>query len=241
MKKIIVAIMAFALLNSCSSDAEVSELDAPSSDQLRQERLGDVLPRNSDNSFDLAGILHNEIAIKYYDRSSFPTTTSGIAMLIDSLANLRTDFLAIKGANYQGVPVQRIDYLIQHRDSCIDRALQTTLISARAQLKLRIFVNDLENLVQDDKDYSVIYSFITLFESKVISDTLLSAKDKEVVLTTTSIARHSAFLKKKKPKRPRDPDWDWLTANVMSGTDGAAEGTAEAVTMAVVAGIADND
>ena len=241
MKKFILAILAFALLNSCSGDHEFSEIDTNGTDLIRQERLGDILPQNSDNDFDVAGILHNEIAIQYYDRKTFPTTSAGIAALVDSIANSNNGFLSIKGSNYGGVPVQRVDFLLQPRDSCVSRVIKTSGLSSRAKLQLRGFVNDLEDLIENEDSYPVIYSFITSFESAVMGDSLLSANDKEVVLTTTSIARHSAHMKKKKPKRPRDPDWDWLTANIMSGTDGAVDGTADAVTRAVVTGIADND
>lgn len=236
MKKLAL-IALLAILSFCSDDSEIIE---HRNQDLSHARLGDTLPRNSDNAFDLAGKIHNDLLSSYYSGVIFPATTSEIAFLIDSLALWNIDFALIKGSNYAGVNATRVDYLVTPRDSCVTRVINSSSLSVYARSSLKTFVENLQFITDDEKDYEPIYHFIAAYEADVLGDTSLTPKDKEVILITTSIARFSVYAKKKRPKKNEDPDWAWLTANIMVGADGADIGLAEAVSHAVVAGIVDN-
>lgn len=240
MKNFIQCLALMAFFTSCTIDA-----DMPTShDQQHYDgvysRFGDTLPQNSDNKYDIAGRIHNELLNVYYGGSKLPTTASSIATLVDSLANLNSDFVSIKGSGYVPVPVFRIEYLLTNRDSSVTRVLNSSRLSSYAKNNFKPFLGDLEDLIENENNYEVIYAFITGFEADVMSDTVLTAHDQEVILTTTSIARFTVHMKRKKPKKNEDPDWYWLIANIVAGTDGADTGTAEAISRAVVTGIVDN-
>lgn len=239
MKNLIYLLFA-VLLCSCSSESlETAEAQNRVA-EMQNSRFGDTLPQNSDNEYDYAGKIHNDILTAYYGGAFFPSTIAEIAQIVDSLANLHPDFTAIKGSSYVPVSVTRVEYLLADRDSTMARVLGSSGLSLHAKQFLTGFMEDLDDLIADDEDYDSIHSFITTLETAIISDSLLSFNEKEVLFTTTSIARYTVYMKRKRPKKNQDPDWDWLTANIMGGTDGAVTGTAEAISRAVVTGIADN-
>lgn len=113
-------------------------------------------------------------------------------------------------------------------------------MSAAAKSSLTDFVNSFIVLFDNEYNCEVLYQAVVDYETIVLKDSLLTAKDKRIILTTTSIARHSAYLARKKPKKNTDPDWTILVVNIVAAADGAEYGLAESVTEGLVAGIASN-
>ena len=240
MKNLILCFAVVAFFTSCSVNDEVPSGNTEQIDDGISARFGDTLPQNSDNDFDIAGKIHNELVNAYYGQSNFPSTTSGISLVVDSLASLNTNFVSIRGIGYSQVPVLRVEYLLTNRDSCVTRVLNSSRLSLYARSSFKEFIGELGVLIDGGSNYVSAYNFISSFEAEVLSDTLLTAHDKEVILTTTSIARYTVYMKRKKPKKNEDPDWYWLIANIVAGADGADIGMAEAISRAVVTGIVDN-
>lgn len=54
------------------------------------------------------------------------------------------------------------------------------------------------------------------------------------------MARHSAYMARKKPKKNTDPDWTILVVNIVAAADGAENGMAKSVTEGLVGGITSN-
>ena len=86
----------------------------------------------------------------------------------------------------------------------------------------------------------VLSDFVIKYENAVIANPAFTTNDKKVMLITTSIARHSTYMARKKPKKNTDPDWIIFVGNIIAGTEGSEDGAAKAVTMALVTGIAQN-
>jgi len=96
------------------------------------------------------------------------------------------------------------------------------------------------SLCETEDDYEVIYNYIVAYETIVLKSTSFTESDKRVALITTSVARHSAYYRKKRPKKNKDPEWDLMVGNIIAATDGAATGIQESVMRALIVGIAQN-
>lgn len=113
-------------------------------------------------------------------------------------------------------------------------------MTAAGKVSLDSFVNSLLSLLDKEDNCDVFYDFVVNYEATIINNPLLTERDKRIILTTSSIARHTTYRAMKRPKKNTDPDWDLLIGNIMGGTDGAIYNRAEAITMALVTGIAQN-
>ena len=222
---------------SCTTDSDTAQQDAITTVTNRTVNL---LPGNNTNPYDEAGWLHNELFESYYASGNLPTSISGIANRVEAIADANAGFSAIKTSTYHVVSTERVQYILDHKNTCINDVISASSLTAKAKLSLGTFINSLVVVFDTETNCDVLYKFVADYESGIINDSLLTARDKQIMLITTSIARHSAYLAKKKPKKNTDPDWTVLVGNVVAATDGAEYGMAESVTEALVAGIAQN-
>ena len=205
-----------------------------------ENRTANVLPGNSNNPYDEAGWLHNELFESYYASGDLATSVSGIANRIEAIADANTGFKAIKTSTYHTVSVERVQYLLDHKNTCAADIISASSLTAKARLSLATFINSFVVVFDTETNCDVLYRFVVDYEKEVLNDSLLTAKDKQIILTTTSIARHSGYLAKKKPKKNTDPDWTILIVNIIGATDGAEYGSAESLVEGLVGGIAQN-
>lgn len=205
-----------------------------------KNRTVNVLPGNNNNPYDEAGWLHNELFESYYASGNLATSVSGIANRIEAIADVNTGFKAIKTSTYHTVSVERVQYLLDHKNTCVADIISASSLTAKARLSLTSFINSFAIVFDSETNCDVLYRFVVDYEKEVLNDSLITAKDKQIILTTTSIARHSGYLAKKKPKKNTDPDWTILIVNVIGATDGAEYGSAESLVEGLVGGIAQN-
>ena len=237
MKKIYSCLIILIFFTSCTTDSDTAQQDAITTVTNRTVNL---LPGNNTNPYDEAGWLHNELFESYYASGNLPTSISGIANRVEAIADANAGFSAIKTSTYHVVSAERIQYLLDHKNTCINDVISASSLTVKAKLSLGTFINSLVVVFDTETNCDVLYKFVADYESGIINDSLLTVRDKQIMLITTSIARHSAYLAKKKPKKNTDPDWTVLVGNVVAATDGAEYGMAESVTEALVAGIAQN-
>jgi hypothetical protein len=107
-------------------------------------------------------------------------------------------------------------------------------------LSLTAFITSFELCFHAGYESDDLYEKVIDYETTVLQNSGFTANDKRVILTTTSITRHSSYLARKKPKKNTDPDWTILIGNIVAAVDGAEDGAANAVVAALVAGIAQN-
>jgi len=228
-----------ASLVSCSPESENGSMEDPRSENNHQHRAGSAAPFNDRNHFDLAGQIHNELLSIYYEQSPLPGTTEAIAERVEAVAGHNNAFILLKPFAYSPVTGSGLDAMLDPSYG-VSQAIGASRLTPVAKESLLGFVSTLLEYVEKNERFEVIYEFAVNYEASVSVNPLLNEHDKEVILTTASIARHSAHFRKKKPKKNTDPDWDWLTANIIGGTEGANYGTAEAITYALAGGIAEN-
>ncbi|RKS03087.1 hypothetical protein [Flavobacterium sp. 102] len=233
----------FLFFISCSEPTNPSsESTATDGTLSRSVDLAYDLPaRNAANPYDDAGQIHHELLLTYYYADFQPLTFNGIVTTTTTIANSNASFNALtKDTPYVLTAEDRVLYILTHVDSCMTDIIDASLDTPSAKVSLADFTDSFFFLYQYEEDYSVIYDFVAAYESDVLKDTLWTEKDKRVILTTTSIARHTAYAKKKKPKKNKDPEWQYLVGNIAAAIDGADEGVEEAVMRGLITGIVEN-
>lgn len=232
------------ILVSCdsNSDTNLNEvIDAKQdANSLYAYRSAAKMPYNSDNPFDYAGRIHNEILEAYYQQESIPTNLMDIADRIEILAAYNKDFVSIRKPFYEAASIERAQYIINNKYSCLPEIISGSNLTLYGKVSLEAFINSSLELTRTNEDYEVIYDFIVTYESEVVSNSRLTEEDKQTILITSSILRHSASLAKKKPKKNTDPAWDKLICNIYGTAEDANKGVAEAITMGLICGIAEN-
>lgn len=237
MKNLYSCLIILTFFASCNNDTDI----VPQGETNNANRTtNELLPINNYNPYDEAGQLHDELFETYYASENLPSSISEIANRVETIANNNIRFNGIKSSTYHAVSSERVQYILDHQSTCVTDVISASSMTAKAKLSLSTFINSLIVVFDTETNCDVLYQFVADYETIIINDSLLTSKDKQIMLTTTSIARHSAYLAKKKPKKNTDPDWTVLVTNVIAATDGAAYGMAESVTEALVTGIAQN-
>lgn len=239
---ILVAALFGLSLTGCSTETN----DAPTMQTVStplpsiDDKEGDVFPFNSNNPYDYAGTLHNDILSDYYSSVPVPANTDDIAGQLLSIANTKPGYTALKEPFIFYPHSLKVQHMLDHPDTSVADVIADTGISSEAKSSLNGFVVTALILAQKDIEYKALYDFVCQYETKIIADMLLSSHDKEVILTTTSITRHSVYMAKKRPKKNTDPDWTIFIANIAGGIYGADHGCTAGIMIPLVAGIAQN-
>ena len=225
-------------LLSCSSDNETT--NSENVNAISAKRVT-TLPGNDANPHDEVGWLYNELFDTYYTNGNLGDSVSQIATQVQTIADANTSFNSIKGSPYHNVSSTRVQYLLDHPTTCVTDVISASSMSTVGKSSLANFINFFIVFLGTESDCDVIYQKVVAYENEVLLNTSLTEKDKQIIFTTTSVIRHSAYRARKKPKKNTDPDWDIFIGNIIASTEGAEYGSAEAATMALVTGIAQND
>lgn len=224
-------------LLSCSSDHGLTTHESSTG---YSAKFGTVLPNNDANPYDEAGLLYDELFDSYYVNGKFSDTIYQIISEVENLAETNANFNLIKGSSYQNIFSTRIEYLLQHPSTCVNDVVSASSMSTAGKTSLITFVTTFNTYITTENNCDSIYKKVIDYEDAVLLDSSLTKIDNRIILTTTSIARHSVYRARKKPKKNTDPDWIIFIGNIIAATEGAEYGSAEAVTMALVTGIAQN-
>lgn len=231
-------------LESCSTDSLMSA-DATKSTTTKNQNDSNnkdvyTMPINSDNPYDSAGRIHNELLETYFASENLPQSILAIADSVESIAHNHSEFNSMKSADYHAVSAVRVQHVISQNKTGISDIINDTDMTAPAKLSLNSFVNSLLLLCEMEDSCEVLYDFVVSYETGILTNPLMTERDKQIILTTSSIARHSTYLAKKRPKKNTDPDWIIFVGNIIGGAVGADYEKAEAITMALVTGIVQN-
>ncbi|CAM4041979.1 hypothetical protein FLSI110296_10585 [Flavobacterium sinopsychrotolerans] len=246
MKFIYLCLIVIPFFISCSesTDAIASDTKArvsKSSNRLIADSGSIVSPENDLNPYDIAGQLHAELYAVYYAEDSLSSSVASIADRVTMLANENESFTALAGIDYSFLSTDRVTYILSTIDSCTPEIIDASLVAPEAKNSFTTFVNSLFVLCETESNYAVIHDFVVTYENEISENSSFSLSDKEVILTTTSIARYAVYERKKRPKKNTDPEWDLLVANIAGGTEGSAESLEKAIVMSLITSIAENE
>jgi len=231
-------------LSSCSNDTTLSVNDTSSVFTENQNELthraGDIMPANSDNPYDSAGRIHNELLETYYASENLPQSISAIANRVLFIANEHSEFEGMKSSSYHTVSAERIQYIISHSDTIVSEIVNGLEMTLQAKLSLESFINSMLLLADKEDSCEGQYEYVVAYETDILINPLFTERDKQIILTTTSITRHSTYRVNKRPKKNTDPDWGIFVGRIIGAAEGSAYDSATAITMALATGIAQN-
>jgi hypothetical protein len=121
---------------------------------------------------------------------------------------LNEEYLTLRPATYLSPTAARIDYILSNQQVTALNIISNSSTTANAKLSLSGFLTELMNYSDLQKDYDSIYKLIVDYETAIIESNTLTANDKKIILTTTSVSRYGFYFASKHRRKPRDRDWD---------------------------------
>lgn len=237
MKRVYSCLFILIFLMACTTDEKPGQA-ANSVPSLQKE--DEIVPFNANNPYEYVGQVHDQLFESYYEGQSLPTTIEDICSKVETIANENTVFKNLKQSSYQPLVPSKVAYRVQHQSTCLTDVIAASTLSTAAKSSLAAFCSAFLTRFETESNGETLYAYAAYYESTMVDNLFISETDKRIILTTTAVARHSAYLAKKKPKKNTDPDWTILVGNIMAATEGAEESQAKAITMALATGIAAN-
>ena len=238
MKNLYSCLIILTFFTSCNSDTEA--LQDGTDNGILHRGINEPLPLITSNPFDNAGRLHDELFESYYESVNLPTSIPDIISRVETIAGTNTTFIEMKETNYYSVSPDRIQYIVEHKNTCVAEIIASSSLTAAAKVSLSEFINSLIVLFPTESSGDALSDFVIKYENAVSANPLFTTNDKKIMLISTSVARHSVCMARKRPKKNTDPDWIIFVGNIIAGTEGSEESSAKAVTMALVSGIVQN-
>lgn len=239
MKFFYLCILLCSLFISCSDHSDTLY------ENTTAQRIGpvsiDTIPINRDNPYDAVGQVHHELLTTYYNGEGLPLTLNGIVSTTQTIANDSSSFLNLTG----GVPYifnhsNRVAYIVSQPVGLLDEVISGSIAGSEARINLKSFINSLLDACEQEEDFGVLYEYIVSYENSILQNANLSSQDRQTILITSSIARHSVYARKKKPKKDKDPEWQYMVGNIVAALDGADDSMADAVMKGLITGIVEN-
>lgn len=238
MKHIYSCLIILTFFTSCADDEKNGQDGNPTANQKGSG--DDILPAYSNNPYDNAGQIYDEIFDAYYDGSVRPTQVQSIITQVETIANANISFTTINNSGYLPLSKERVEYLASKSSADIVGIVGTSHLSSYAKVSFSNFLLTAVALYETETDALKMYNAITRYEATVIANESFSANDKRILLTTTSIIRYTSYRAKKRPKKNTDPDWIIFIGHVFGTEEGAEESSAKAIIEGLVTGIVSN-
>ena len=197
--------------------------------------MKNLSPENSANEYDLAGKLHNDILEIYLTGNYQYTTVAEIKQQIDSIFIANTSLSTLNLDANSAVDFEEISEIITNPQSKLASVITNSSMASIAKLSLSNFMNTITTF--ENEGYEFLYQTIVSYESSVMNDPKFTSEDKRIILTTSSVVRHSLYFEKER----KDKDWDSSVGNRAGGISGALENSSTAVTRALITGILINN
>lgn len=219
------------LLVSCTNENmdETEILTTNPNDGQTTKVSQNLSPENPANPYDIAGKIHNDILDVYLSDNYSGSTTAEIVQKVDSIAALNTDFLNL-GTNLP-INFTAIQAIIDAPQTQLQQEITTAPMTDSAKVCLMNFMDFL--VLWEPDDYTVIHQSIISWESTVINNVQFTTEEKRIILTSSSIARHSLYYERKR----KDKDWETSVGNRAGAVQGAVDNCCTAINRSVVAGL----
>ncbi|MBC9795368.1 hypothetical protein [Sinomicrobium weinanense] len=212
---ILCAVLAWIAL-SCSTD---NDPYIDSSESVR------VQPENSANAYDYAGRIYQEFLESYPEHDLTSWDIEDIDKQVRSLWN-NYGYKTSQYERFSEIPTDTLP------EKNLEKILSEANLSASAKDSFLDFLNEI--LAQSGNDYNTWYNTICAYETEVAEAEWID-RDKQVILTTTSLLRYSGFtLYSAGEGEEEDEDWDVAVGNVVSMIITAIEDTPTAISNALL-------
>lgn len=223
---------------SCSTDEDIemeaSQSNASASINHKKENPGNWSPQNTANPYDQAGILYRQILEQYNANVPTNTTPSQIIFDIESIANGFSEFSPMKNNSYTPIVYNSINWILSTEESYHTAISNNNNLSITAKNQLETMASTLIQMIDAQATSKNIHDYIIGFEASISSSLVLTATEKMTILTSSSIARHANYQRKKGRR------WD-IHHGITGSVYGSSENMAKAVTTAASINVIGNN
>lgn len=226
------------LVYSCAEDTSApSDASTTVSSYYRTASIAE----NALNPYDSLGTVYYELYDAYYSSGSVPGTFGATLDSLTVYARASSNFVKLAGSSSYSFGMEsEIEDLLACTSNCVATVVSNAFETSSAISLFDSFLADYDSACSSYEDYLDVHLVVTDYEAEVLADTVLSSGDKRKFLIATSIARFTAYAKKKKPKKNTDPEWALLISNLTASLEGADSSDADAVFGALLTGIMEN-
>lgn len=227
------AVVLASLLISCTNDSHFDETGILNNNIISYKKTNKLNqtpgPENPANAFDYTGKIHNEILDVYLSGNYSANTATEIAQKVDSIATLNSEFLSLEA----NIPINfsEIQSIIDAPQSQLQQEIAACPMTNNAKNCLSNFMDSLQ--LWEIDEYAVIHQSVISWENSVINNPQFSSEEKRIILTSSSIARHSMYYAKER----KDKDWETSVGNRAAAVQGAVNNCSTAINRSIVAGL----
>jgi hypothetical protein len=220
--KVLLAILPLFTI-ACSDDytGETTEITHITK-SVKKSGIG---PGNSANPFDIAGSMYYEILDIIGETDFNSQSIQQIAIVVDSVSAAHPELMPLSSNSTLSGRLSELTLIINN-ENAIDDVLAACTMDVSARANFITFVNSLPLVAADP--YEDIHSVIVSYEAGVLANTGFSDEDKRIILTATSVARYSAYEKKRK-----DKDWETNVTSIAATVCGAEQNLVLGLKMAL--------
>lgn len=212
-------------LNSCTTDSSFVSSDTPESVGLNKEVLyynskkADVMPTNTENPYDSDGRMYHELFKNNYESDGLQSLSSSVISRVESVAYAKTAFNKIQKMDNISVAVAKVTNAISDSTVSFSDIIGNSSMTASAKLSLIDFIHSFLFLFKQEDRYAVLYDFVVQYERSILTDPIMTETDKQIILTTASFARHSAYETRTESTAIIDPDWRKLVTHLIGDSE----------------------
>lgn len=242
MQKLFCPFLIVLSLVSCSQDENLPEKNTIAAGTARKNyrELPEVYPANKNNIYDITGSLYYRISENYLNTIQATQSIADIILNVEILANADNAFLMLKPGDYRSPSVTEISFLADPSITAVEK-IDRLPVSGYAKNALLGFSEKLLLFHREKEQVMTIHRFIVDFETAVLADNGFSNLDRQVILSSTSVARYAVhFANTHRKRKPRDRDWEISYSCIIATALGGGRNTCEAITASVVAAMLQN-
>jgi hypothetical protein len=213
------------VLDSCSTDPSIVSSDTPESVESKKEILYyntkkvDEMPTNTDNPYDSDGRMYYELFKNHNASDGLQDASSSVSSPVASVAYTKTSFNKMQKKENNSAAVAKGTNVIFDSTVSFSDIIANSSMTASAKLSLIDFIHSFLFLFKQEDRYAVLYDFVVQYETSILTDPILTETDKQIILTTTSFARHSAYETRTESTAIIDPDWRKLVTHLIGDSE----------------------
>ena len=208
------------VLDSCSTDTPFVSSDTPERIGLNKEILYynskkvDEMPTNTDNPYDSDGRMYYELFKNDYASDGLQDASSSV-----SITYAKTVFNKLQKKDNNSAAVAKGATVISDNTVSFSDIISNSNMTAAGKLSLIDFIHSFLFLFKQENSYAVLYDFVVQYETSILIDPILTETDRQIILTTASFARHSAYETRTESTAIIDPDWRKLVTHLIGDSE----------------------
>ena len=241
MKNYFYSFFVAVLLFSCDDPTATLEANPASSDAQFSAKVMEPLATNSENPYDYAGVIYNELLDSYLSENTRPTSLDSIIAQVNRIAAANIKYGVYFDPQITSSSSATVQNIMLNPRTALSDYMAVSILGSRAQTSLRNFSSEVQYFLTTSTDYALIYNYIIDYETEILFDTSYSPDEQALLLHTSSIVRQGVYTKRKRPKPNRDPDWDWMLTCIVATSVESNGNYASGILNAVVIDIAGTD